>query len=95
MTQWKTLVQKECQIGTKQFVEISLKEPPYGEEQLVGISKGWVLPHSGKKRYKSNILFPRHQVGEVVHLLDTLRQEGAEQDLSGDQTFSGSSDKTT
>ena len=74
MTEWKTLKQETIEAGGNNFIEINLKQPPEGESNLIGISKGWYTP-DGQKRYKANILFSREKRDEIIKLLQEIDSE--------------------
>jgi hypothetical protein len=73
MDEWKTLKQIEMDAGANNFLEVTLKQPPGSDEELVGISKGWKTAE-GEKRYKSNILFSKEKKEELVKALQEITQ---------------------
>jgi len=74
MSEWKTLKQETVEVGGNNFLEINLKQPPEGENLLIGFSKGWYT-EDGKKRYKTNILFSREKKAEIIKLLEEIDNE--------------------
>ncbi len=74
MSEWKTLKQETIEVGGNNFVEVNLKQPPEGENLLIGISKGW-FTDDGQKRYKNNILFSRDKKDELVKILLEIDKE--------------------
>jgi len=74
MSEWKTLKQETVEVGGNNFLEINLKQPPEGENLLIGFSKGWYT-EDGKKRYKTNILFSRDKKAEIIKLLEDIDNE--------------------
>ena len=74
MSDWKTLKQETVEVGGNNFLEINLKQPPEGDNYLIGLSKGW-FTDDGKKRYKTNILFSRDKKDEIVKLLSEIDKE--------------------
>ena len=71
MSEWKTLKQETVEAGGNNFIEVSLKQPPEGENLFIGVSKGWYTPDQ-QKRYKSNILFPKERKQEIVDLINSI-----------------------
>ncbi len=71
MAEWKTLKQVEIEAGGNNFIEVNLKQPPEGENKLIGISKGWKTPQ-GEKRYKANILFSPEKIDELIETLKNI-----------------------
>ena len=74
MTEWKTLKQETIEAGGNNFIEVSLKQPPESELELIAISKGWYTPNE-EKRYKANILFSKEKRDEIVSLLNSIDKE--------------------
>ena len=72
--EWKTLKQQTIDAGGNNFIEVNVKQPPTGENLLIGISKGWVT-ESGEKRYKTNLLFSRDKRNEIVKLLQEIDKD--------------------
>lgn len=71
MAEWKTLKQETIEAGGNNFLEINVKQPPEGDNQLIGISKGW-FTDDGEKRYKTNILFSKEKRDELVKILQEI-----------------------
>lgn len=71
MSEWKTIKSETMEAGGNNFIEISLKQPPEGENQFIGISKGW-FTDDGQKRYKSNILFTKDKRDELIKHLKEI-----------------------
>lgn len=74
MSEWKTLKQETVEAGGNNFIEINIKQPPEGDNLLIGLSKGWVT-ESGEKRYKSNILFSRDKKEEIIKILNEIDKD--------------------
>lgn len=74
MSEWKTLKQETIEVGGNNFLEINLKQPPEGENYLIGFSKGW-FTDDGKKRYKTNILFSREKKDDIIKILSEIDTE--------------------
>lgn len=73
MGDWKLIKQVEIDAGGNNFIEVSLKQPPEGENNLIAISKGWKTPQ-GEKRYKSNILFSPDKKKELIDVLKAIEE---------------------
>ena len=71
MAEWKTLKQETMEAGGNNFIEVSVKQPPEGENQFIGISKGW-FTDDGQKRYKTNILFAKDKKEELIKVLQEI-----------------------
>jgi hypothetical protein len=71
---WKTLNRKIIDAGGNNFIEVTLKEAPEGQDMFIGFSKGWTNPE-GLKRYKSNILFKLTQKEEVFGTIEEMLTE--------------------
>ncbi|MEC8220766.1 MAG: hypothetical protein VX028_01730 [Nanoarchaeota archaeon] len=74
MGDWKTLETFEIDAGGNNFIEVNLKQPPEGENTLVGISKGWKTPQE-EKRYKANILFSPEKLDELIDILQKFKEK--------------------
>lgn len=74
MSEWKTLKQETIEAGGNNFIEVNIKQPPEGENQLIGISKGW-FTEDGQKRYKTNILFSKDKRDELVKVLSEIDKD--------------------
>lgn len=74
MSEWKTLQQETLEVGGNNFIEVSLKQPPQGENILIGLSKGWYTPDN-QKRYKANILFSKEKKQELIDLIEKIDKE--------------------
>ncbi len=74
MNEWKVLKQEFIEVENNGFVEISLKEPPKGDDILVAISKGWIKD-DGTKLYKANILFSKDKINDFVEILNKIKEE--------------------
>ena len=68
MSEWKTIKHKTIETYGNNFVEVSLKKAPEGENTFIGISKGWKTDE-GIKRYKANILFTKEKKDEIIKAL--------------------------
>lgn len=68
---WKTLKTTEVAAGGQNFIEITLKQPPEGNNKFIGISKGWRTEH-GEKRYKTNILFAEDKKDEIIKAIQEI-----------------------
>lgn len=73
MDDWKTLKQETIDAGGNNFIEVNLKQPPRGDNLLIGISKGW-LTNDNQKRYKSNILFSNEKREELINILQKIEE---------------------
>jgi len=73
MEEWKILKQETINAGGNNFLEITLKQPPGNENQLIAISKGWTMD-DGKKKYKSNILFSKEKKDELIKILSEIEK---------------------
>jgi len=71
MGEWKVLNQKFEKLDGNNFIEVSLKEPPKGDDILIAISKGWIRD-DGQKLYKANILFPKSDKDKVIKMLEEI-----------------------
>ena len=71
MGEWKVLNQEFVKLDGNNFVEVSLKEPPKGDDVLIAISKGWIRD-DGQKLYKANILFPVSDKQKVIDMLENI-----------------------
>lgn len=71
MSEWKTLKTETVDAGGNNFIEVTLKQPPEGENLFIGFSKGWTN-EEGQKRYKTNILFNQSQKDEVVSAIEKV-----------------------
>ncbi len=69
--EWKTLKSKTIKVGSDNFVEINLKQPPGGENLLLAISKGW-FSQNGDKRYKTNILIRRDKKDNLINAINEV-----------------------
>ena len=69
MSEWKTLKAETVEAGGNNFIEITLKQPPEGDNLFIGVSKGWVNDE-GQKRYKTNILFSKEKLGDIVAAME-------------------------
>ena len=49
MSEWKTLKQETIETHGNNFIEVSLKQPPEGENSYIGLSKGWFNEEGQKK----------------------------------------------
>lgn len=74
MSEWKTLKQETIEVGGNNFIEVNLKQPPEGENLLIGLSKGW-FTDDGQKRYKTNILFSKDKKDEIIEILKNIDKE--------------------
>ena len=74
MAEWKTLKQKIIDVGGNNFIEVNLKQPPEADKMLVGISKGWYTEDK-EKRYKTNILFSKDKVDEIIAGIKEMNEE--------------------
>lgn len=74
MSEWKTLKQETIEAGGNNFVEVSLKQPPEGDNTLIGISKGW-FTEDKQKRYKSNIILSKEKKDELIKALESIDKE--------------------
>ena len=68
---WKTLNTKVVDAGGNNFIEVTLKEAPEGQDLFIGFSKGWTNPE-GLKRYKSNVLFKIAQKEELFGAVEDM-----------------------
>jgi hypothetical protein len=73
MESWRTLKSKIIEVGGDNFIEVTLKQPPEGENRLIGISKGWYT-EDRQKRYKSNILFDVKKKDEIIDAIEEMSQ---------------------
>lgn len=73
MSEWKTLKSQTVEAGGNNFIEITLKQPPEGDNTFIGISKGWTT-EEGQKRYKTNILFAREKKEELIKAINEITQ---------------------
>jgi hypothetical protein len=71
MSGWKTINTKTVEAGGNNFIEVSLKQPPEGDNVFIGISKGW-MTEEGEKRYKTNILFAKEKALDVVKAIEEI-----------------------
>lgn len=71
MSEWKTMKTQVVEVGGNNFIEITLKQPPEGDNVFVGISKGWKT-EEGEKRYKTNILFAKDKVDDIVKAMQEV-----------------------
>ena len=71
MSDWKTLKTQTIEAGSNNFIEITLKQPPEGENTFIGISKGW-MTEEGQKRYKTNILFAKDKKDEIIAAINKV-----------------------
>jgi hypothetical protein len=71
MSEWKTLEQNTVEVGGNNFLEINVKEPPEGDKLYIGLSKGW-YNNEGEKRYKTNILFAKEKLPEIIEALGKI-----------------------
>ena len=71
MNEWKVIKQEVVKVENNGFVEISLKEPPKGDDILIAISKGWIRD-DGQKLYKANILFSKENKDEIIKALENI-----------------------
>jgi len=74
MVEWKTLKTETVDAGGDNFIEVSLKESPQGEDLFIGISKGWTNSE-GIKRYKSNILFKSNKKTEIFNAIEKVSKQ--------------------
>lgn len=74
MSDWKTLKQETVEVGGNNFIEINLKQPPEGDNLLIGISKGW-FTENGQKRYKTNILFSLEKKDELIEKINEVSKD--------------------
>ncbi|MCA9460378.1 MAG: hypothetical protein KC589_07330 [Nanoarchaeota archaeon] len=74
MSEWKTLKQETIEAGGNNFLEVNVKQPPEGENVLIGISKGW-FTEDGQKRYKTNILFSKDKRDELIKVLSEIDKD--------------------
>lgn len=73
MAEWKTIKSESIEAGGNNFIEITLKQPPEGENLFIGISKGWKTD-DGQKRYKTNILFTKDKKDEIIDAIEKIAQ---------------------
>ena len=71
MSEWKTIKKKEIPTYGNNFVEVTLKEAPDGENVYVGISKGWKT-EEGENRYKANILIAKDKREEIIEAIKEM-----------------------
>lgn len=71
---WKTLKSKTVEVGGNNFIEINLKQPPEGDNLLLGISKGW-FTENDQKRYKTNILISVEDVDEITEAMKEVAKK--------------------
>ena len=71
---WKTLKTKTVEVGGNNFIEINLKQPPEGDNLLLGISKGW-FTENNDKRYKANILFDVKRKDELIDAINEVCEQ--------------------
>ena len=71
MSEWKTLKSQIVEAGGNNFIEITLKNPPEGDTEFIGISKGWTND-DGQKRYKTNILFDKQKKDDIIKALEDV-----------------------
>lgn len=81
MSEWKTLKKKTIEVGGNNFIEVNLKQPPEGDNFLIGISKGW-YNESKLKRYKANILFSKENIQKLIQALEELDLEDEIEELN-------------
>lgn len=74
MGEWTTLKNEHMEAGGNNFIEVSLKQPPEGDNLFIGISKGWIT-EDGQKRYKSNILFTKDKKKQFIELMEKVCEE--------------------
>lgn len=74
MSEWKTLKQETLDVGGNNFIEINLKQPPEGENLLIGLSKGWYT-ENGQKRYKTNLLFSKEVKDQIIEALKNIEEK--------------------
>lgn len=73
MSEWKTLKSETIEAGGNNFIEVTLKQPPEGENTFIGISKGW-MTEEGQKRYKTNILFSMDKKDQLIEALNKVSE---------------------
>ncbi len=71
MSEWKTIKSKTIETYGNNFVEVSLKKAPEGDNTFIGISKGWKTDE-GIKRYKANILFTQEKKNDIIKALTEI-----------------------
>lgn len=71
MSEWKTLKTETVEAGGNNFIEITLKQPPEGDNVFIGISKGWTT-EEGEKRYKTNILFNKDKAKDIAAAIEKV-----------------------
>jgi len=74
MSDWKTKKTEIVDAGGNNFIEVTLKESPEGEDMFIGFSKGWIN-FEGEKRYKSNILFKVAQKEAIFNAIESVISE--------------------
>ena len=74
MSEWKTLKQETLDVGGNNFIEVNLKQPPEGDNVLIGLSKGWYT-EDGQKRYKTNLLFSKEIKTQLIEALNKIEEE--------------------
>jgi len=74
MDEWKILKQETINVGSNNFIEVSLKQPPGSDAKLIGISKGWTTDDD-QKRYKSNIVLSLEKKDELINLISQIDEE--------------------
>jgi hypothetical protein len=67
---WETLKEITIETGKNNFIEVSIKKAPDGNE-MFGISKGW-FNSKGEKIYKGNIIFSKEKKEEIIEALNSL-----------------------
>jgi len=73
MSEWKTLKQETLDVGGNNFIEVNLKQPPEGDNVLIGLSKGWYT-EDGQKRYKTNLLFSKEIKTKLIEALNKIEE---------------------
>jgi hypothetical protein len=68
---WETLNTKVVDAGGNNFIEVTLKQAPEGQDLFIGFSKGWTNSE-GLKRYKSNVLFKIAQKDELFGAVEEM-----------------------
>ena len=71
MSEWKVINQKIEKLNGNNFIEVSLKIPPKGDDELIAISKGWIRD-DGQRLYKANIIFAKSDKEKVIKMLEEI-----------------------
>jgi len=74
MEEWNVLKRESIELGSNNFIEVSIKEHPESKAKLIGISKGWIT-NDGDKRYKSNIILGVDKKEELIKVLSEIEND--------------------